>query len=515
MYHAITIDNVKTYGNATGGVGFVYRVDNPDGVCDDINIFNSVNNINGVNTGFIGNIYGGFTINFENVVNNGEISSSGFSGGMIGYAMNIDNTNFKNVANKGNIVCTEDDETLYVGGIVGDLTSTNTIVDNAYNTGNIINCDSKVGGLFGEFRVYDGTINNSFNSGNITNAQAASIGGLVGYESIMTKLAVKKSFNTGNIQTEGYGRLGGLLGETEFHGDTLIEDCYNTGDIITTAPVVGGLVADIDGLIKNSYNKGKITASTSWGYVGGLVATGDYSYRYVDVENSYNEGEIILNSDGTGVWLGGICGICGDVKNSYNKGNITSKNYDKYIGGITGRGKTVSNSYNFGNITITNGGLRTSESDEKVSYSGIMVDGDAITNSYNLGNISLNDDGTNFPTILAAGIGIGDFPVSNSVNSGNIKLNVNNKYTGPHTIGLYGTTPSSDSTNNYNLGLVELDDSALDDPISEDGFNGEHHIITISNAINDSVPDILSIINGDDAFEIKEGETLPTLKAFN
>ena len=31
----------------------------------------------------------------------------------------------------------------------------------------------------------------------------------------------------------------------------------------------------------------------------------------------------------------------------------------------------------------------------------------------------------------------------------------------------------------------------------------------------EEAPDILSIINGDDAFEIKSGETLPTLKVFN
>ena len=40
-----------------------------------------------------------------------------------------------------------------------------------------------------------------------------------------------------------------------------------------------------------------------------------------------------------------------------------------------------------------------------------------------------------------------------------------------------------------------------------------------SNAIGsyttEEAPDILSIINGDDAFEIKEGDTLPTLKVFN
>ena len=31
----------------------------------------------------------------------------------------------------------------------------------------------------------------------------------------------------------------------------------------------------------------------------------------------------------------------------------------------------------------------------------------------------------------------------------------------------------------------------------------------------ENAPDIMSVINGDDAFEIKEGETLPTLKVFN
>ncbi len=515
VFHAITIDNVVTYGNGHAKSGIISKVENPDGICGDINIYNSVNNINGVQTGFLDNIYGGFKINMKNLTNNGSIYTDGHSGGIIGDAMNVGDVELDNVANKGNIVCTEDETTYYVGGLAGQLTANTSKVKGSYNTGNITNCDNQVGGLFGQYRSYGITIDDSFNSGNITNIKASSIGGLIGYQSITGNLTIKKSFNTGNIeQVSGGGRTGGLFGQSEFLATTLMEDCFNTGDITAAAAVVGGITADSYGLIKNTYNKGNITIPSGGGVVvGGIVGNADYSYRYVDVENSYNEGNI--NISGVDSRVGGICGACGNVTNSYNLGNIIVDFYGKGIGGITGRGKNVTNSYNTGDLTITKGGQRPYSYITDTSIAGIMPDGDAITNSYNIGNVTVTNDGTDYPKISLAGIGLREFPVSNSVNTGNVKFSVTKPFTTAHTISLYGIASSNEYTNNYNSGLVELDDSALDNPISTDDFNGEHHTITISNTINDSIPDILSIINGDNAFEIKQGETLPTLKVFN
>ena len=125
-----------------------------------------------------------------------------------------------------------------------------------------------------------------------------------------------------------------------------------------------------------------------------------------------------------------------------------------------------------------------------------------------------------------------------------------------------GVAEDAVSINGFNAGEVTVDDSALDHSIYDEEFTSyghtyKHQILIgeitthaysssgnkfntdpnkfalgcygidgwtnctleksqeIGTYTTEEAPDILSIINGDDAFEIKEGETLPTLKVFN
>jgi hypothetical protein len=75
--------------------------------------------------------------------------------------------------------------------------------------------------------------------------------------------------------------------------------------------------------------------------------------------------------------------------------------------------------------------------------------------------------------------------VENTYNAGNLTYENPNSYErGYNEIISSGISRGSNVNNSYNLGSI-------------------------------TAPDILSIINGDNAFEIKEGDTLPTLKVFN
>jgi hypothetical protein len=113
------------------------------------------------------------------------------------------------------------------------------------------------------------------------------------------------------------------------------------------------------------------------------------------------------------------------------------------------------------------------------------------------------------------GIG-GDYKdVTNSFNAGTITydasaittpMSTNTIYFGEIT-GTYRSGSSGNKFKNQNgfaLGCYGVDSSCT---LEQSQAVGTY--------TRDDAPDILSIINGDDAFEILEGEELPTLKAFN
>ena len=143
---------------------------------------------------------------------------------------------------------------VYVGGIAGS--STDSIIENVHVSGNI----------------------NILTS----NDNSPWVGGIVG-EATNTKINL--SSNASTITTEansyvGIVRAGGLCGE--FSGT--IENCYNKGDIKSTAsidsPYAGGLVGINNGIINKSYNSGKVQSkgpSTSMSdiYAGGIAAKGE------------------------------------------------------------------------------------------------------------------------------------------------------------------------------------------------------------------------------------------------
>ncbi len=511
----------------------------------------------------------------ENDINNGNISfAPSIAGGIVGYLSASPNLKIDNCHNKGNFTFDSTRNGSMVGGIIGSAGGKITIT-NSSNSGDWSGMDeiSQSAGIIGTLSgCSDLYAENVYNSGDLLYVNAypeggalprgrsqSYVGGLFGYAATTNSFTLKNSYNTGKIS----GRLAygaGLVGYAgNQNGESiLMENCYNLGEIVGAA-YTGGLVGYFHGTINKSYNKGTII-NFERARAGGIVGWGE-----AKIYNSYNEGNII-NTAEEGNQIAGLCPQdCYEIKNSYNRGNITSYYSGLQIGGIQALGAprgvaVIENVYNSGNIIYMDqpkpSGARTDYAD----MFGISEGGSSfsISNVYNVGDIIAyqNNTGANNPRL--AGIATTG-TVTNVVNTGSITLVVNEPYSTNKYMYLAGISSMGASVNGFNAGTVSVDDSALDHSIYDEVFNGNKHQIILGEItgngrngnsnnkfntnpngkalgcygvdgwssctleINESAgtyttedaPSILSIINGDDAFEIKSGETLPTLKVFN
>ncbi len=554
----LTLNNITTYGN---------------GIFD----FDSQYGVAGVVSNYDGNSVGNLVI--ENTTNNVNMTCGGQCSGVLARigSANADTTNpnliFKNVTNNGNIRFTRGN--LGSSGIAGYLYAStgNLLADNCVNTGDFtfdegISGDS-VTGLFGYVRLYDGkfVVTNSHNEGDITGFNylqaVAGIGGDT--ESKYTYIdncynsgdfianvvsrnvhsyaggilgsacddeedlfIIKNSYNTGDIYSPNGQFIAGMVGKYEdysFSNKRIIENCYNTGDF-TGEYGNGGIAGQYGGIIRECYNTGNIYSKTN--NAGGILGYGGDS----KISNSYNTGTITIDTGGS--YIGGIAasGSSAEINNCYNQGDLIVLTYCSNVGGIQGQYGTITNSYNSGNIYLK---TRSSMMASGIGYNGTH------TNVYNLGDI-IAEDGT---AGYLAGISTGGSD-TNAVNVGNIIVNVKTPYESANTFRIGGIQAySSTATNCFNAGIITISDDILNDGLahtfnigeigSDSGsFSGNKWNHTSSypalgcgnttctaqseaagSYTEEATPDILSIINGDDAFEIKEGDTLPTLKVFN
>ncbi len=512
----------------------------------------------------------------DNCVNTGDFTfDEGISGdavtGLFGYVRLYDGKFVvTNSHNEGDI--TGFNYLQAVAGIGGDTDTKYTYIDNCYNSGNFIanvtsrDVHSYAGGILGsacEDEEILFVIKNSFNTGDIYSPNGQYIAGMVGkYEDYdySEKRLIENCYNTGDF-TGVYGN-GGIAGQ---YGGT-IKNCYNTGDIYSETNTAAGILG-YGGYshIFNSYNTGKITINNGGSYIGGIVASGS-----TIIANCYNRGDLVVETYCSDV--GGIQGQNGFVFNSYNSGNIeVLSGAPIYAAGI-GYGGTRINTYNLGNLTNTNGGSYfggIGTSDARVLNS-VNKGNLTINVTKPLENpLYINMAGVSY---YAAASGWGES--RNNFNAGTLSINSNYDITqddfngSKHTIRLgeiavqnYSGSLSENLGNKFNtdpskkaLGCNGIDSSCTDE---QSNFAGQY--------TDEETPDILSIINAnstetvcntikkDDAgntcvfdnstntctyeteptfnytpaykctdfniepsaFEIKDGDTLPTLKSFN
>jgi hypothetical protein len=583
----LILDNINTFGSANlGGYssGIVARF---EGNNDDNALFkvtNTTNNIDIISDASVSGIIhyvGGLKTTeepnmiFENVVNNGNITfAPSIAGGIVGYLSASPNLKIDNCHNKGNFTFDSTRNGSQIGGIVGASGGKITIT-NSSNSGDWsgMNEISQSGGIIGTLSgCSDLYAENVYNSGDllyvnaypeggvIPNGSSQSyVGGLFGYAATNNSFTIKNSYNTGKIS----GRLAYGAGLVGYAGNRtgesiLMENCYNLGEIVGAA-YTGGLVGYFKGTVNKSYNKGTIT-NFERARAGGIVGWGE-----TKIYNSYNEGEIINTAEG-GNQIAGLCPQdCYEIKNSYNRGNITSYYSGLQIGGIQAlshfRGTVIENVYNSGNITYLDqpkpSGARTDYAD----MFGIANGGSSfsISNVYNVGDITIHQNNTGADNPRVAGISTYG-TVTNAVNTGKATIKIDKPYTTNKYLYLGGISSMGGSVNGFNAGEVSIDDSALGHSIYDEEFNGNKHQIILgeitgngrngnsNNKFNtnsngkalgcygvdgwtsctleineaagtyttEEAPDILSIINGDGAFNDELDEDgLPTLKAFN
>ena len=515
-----------------------------------------------------------------NTKNNGNLSFSannndGHAAGILGALSGSSTTLIENTGNTGNFTFI-DRAGSFIGGIMGYIENKKLIVNNSYNTGNFtntgstFNCGGYSGGLFGMVYSDEVIADNLYNSGNIDFKDErinfdemnhynrigitppSGIGGIFGRTNKL--LTLTNSYNTGNISFYSI-YIGGIIGEARGSDNTTITNCYNAGDM-TTSSFTGGIVGYLRGTLNKSYNTGKITIFSGCDS-GGLLAQGDRSKA--EIINSYNEGDIFVTTYGsTNYQVGGICGMTCSVTNSYNRGNLDFRYQPKYIGGIVGAdARVIKNVYNSGTITIEN--LAQSEYPSgSIQVSGIYGQISSVQNAYNLGNIDAYYNGGNNIGFSLSGVSQG--PISNSVNTGNITLTMMESYPSSNSFYIGGIGIRDAVTNSFNAGTLTIDDSALGHSIYDEEYTSygetykhniwigeinsyilssgssnnkfntdpnnksyycfsnctQENLDTVGVYTTESTPSILSVINGDNAFndELDE-EGLPTLKAFN
>jgi hypothetical protein len=279
-------------------------------------------------------------------------------GGVSGSAFN---TSYLNVVNEIDMSLIMGD--LYdlmhfvsIGGVIGVASFVN--LERVYNLGNVNvipptngfdyciyfnvnNCDDEydfypefpieyVGGLIGyiEGSAY---IRYSANLGDIIGV--VEVGGLIGSSgggggygpgfSLQHDLIIQQAFNRGLVA--GIGFVGGIMGLTDEITNLIVANAYNSGDVYADG-VVGGILGlaspaiGIEIMLINTYNSGDIYVfeEIAGGLIGGagpLFVIGyfsgypfydffDFMFGSIEIYNSFNVGDIILDPQNLGSVFG-------------------------------------------------------------------------------------------------------------------------------------------------------------------------------------------------------------------
>jgi hypothetical protein len=390
------------------------------------------------------------------------ITGKTYAGGIVGYATGSSSNPVKIVnshtkkSGSGSITVSGS-STANVGGIVGSAADYVTIIGCSNET--MIIASHNAGGIAG-YDNYHGSIYYSWNTGEVESIGSTYTyvyaGGIVGYsdDTLITNSHnigeisattgnrdayaggingiggnISNSYNIGYVRSVGndIAYAGGITGKNS--GNIMIRN-YNKGDVYAestgTSARAGGISGDLSGSSVNSYNTGKVSATTKastpgfsyYAYSGGIAG---YQSGGIKVSGNYNTGEIIATSDNTNAYSGGILGHqnSGSISENYNIGDIsatTSASSRVYAAGIVGYqyGGTISGNYNTGDITATSTSTGTVYAAGIAGYmnGSRTITKNAAANS-NVTGSSLNPDNITINRILAYTSGTPTTPLVN------------------------------------------------------------------------------------------------------
>jgi len=246
--------------------------------------------------------------------------------GLFGYVedASIKNIEIENANVSGN-------ENFGIGGLAGGANNaniTNVSVSGAINS-NATEIESAAGGIIGD--KLGGIVRNSTSSANI-HQNTSGAGGLVGDHRNGGKIT--DSSATGDV--DGLRSVGGLVGSND--ENSIISASYASGDVTASDRLAGGLVGPNEGVIRNSYALGSVSAGQT---VGGLVGS---NVGGGHINSSYAAGSI--NGDAL---TGGLAGV--------NRVNTTSSYWDTETTGqdsSDGNATGLSTSEMTGSAAVTN-----------------------------------------------------------------------------------------------------------------------------------------------------------------
>ena len=239
----------------------------------------------------------------------GNVRSEGYScGGLVGYTN--ENTTIKNCYATGNVLSTATTHA-QSGGLVGYF-SGGTILD-CYATGNVEGVSTWVGGLVGILSTGDTLIENCYATGNVTGDMC--IGGLIGGSSSGT-MTITSSYATGNVL--GNVNVGGFAGYVVNDATAVFENCY------TKSAVTGGngFLGYAGGLTPNvTLRDCSVLGTVGAGKAVFLACYSEGSRNSIVIENCRYNSQLISSSNPL-------------VKNSSDNGDLDITN-DTVRGAVT------------------------------------------------------------------------------------------------------------------------------------------------------------------------------------
>ncbi len=426
--------------------------------------------------GFVGSVAGNdATLTISNSTNNGEVvGTSAYIGGIVGKVEDarssitrVDTTEqegtriekvatltptanqydicLEEVVNNGEVSSTNSS----VAGIIGGLLAGNTKFDAVVNNGEVTSTSSNIGGLIGTIKNNDYCkevileMNDSANNGQVNSG--AYSGGLIGkansttkkttdpgtgdvtYTLLMPELYITNSNNAGKIifndlSGKTTGHIGGIVGNTS--ADASITNCYNTAEILSGSNM-GGIIGSDTNLsnitlhekntevnIENCYNAGKVQGYTSLGGIAGEIGA---ETNIVGVYNTANVvgGYIVGGLVGTNGGVLTIEGYEGTLSESYNEGQISGGTHVGGIMGLNNRNATISNVRNgktgttLGQVNGTNyniaGIVGYNSAPETVKYTDLVLNLDNVKN-YATVTANANYEGDESQSVYLAGL---------------------------------------------------------------------------------------------------------------
>ena len=459
---AVSVLNTTVYKDGTGDAGHAMLIGNSEG--DNSTIIKNVITEGTVygswyTGGMVGNILGSFTA--ENCINRAKVVGNGDNvGGLVGrvgdrneHASYNSSVSMKNCTNEGSV---SNNGKTTAGGLIGWLNNSSYATEISYctNKGSVTSGNDYAGGIIGaDDGTGFGTVSNAHNFGAITGGRYA--GGIVGRTRRQMKLlnCVNESSatitTTTNNKKEADTCAGGIIGKNQDARQVVIENCTNNGSVKASRDYAGGIMGYLDAsksgaTFKNCVNNGSVKNGVSTGawYAGGILAA------------SGNDNPVTFEN----------------CRNNVDVGNATN-----YTGGITGYVKgplTMKNSVNTGNISGAQftAGL----------CAWIQDDGCEITNCLNTGSVSTNgnSNGAGILSTVESQANNPTWKITNCVNTGDIKNGVSAiggilGYMG--NLDNPGTVIISNCINKGNIAVTGNDVGGIVGNLDNHGSSTQHH----------------------------------------